>query len=444
MISIALIGFLVRFGVPTVFPLLPLQLSRAVELSTPINSYFSLQEAFFYLQHQINPYDGGVNHHPPLVVMFFYTIREALGVRGFEVFINGFFAAIDVAIALQLVKINHWYNEYQSQRLAKPVKGLSDSLIAAFYLFNPLIVLTNLAHTTVLVMFLLLSLAIVQLVKNQNLPRSMMCLAMASYVSYSPVFLLPPMLALAHAILPPTEPDFHQHLGRIYFQGTAIFVSTCGLLMLCSIVLTSSLDFLDQCYGVIIRFDKILPNVGLWWYFFTEMFDFFTPFYIGVFNLLWFIFVIPITLRFFEFRPRSGVDPKSDSKRAAAVGDSFFALVLSYIWISFLKSYPTIADLGFGLSLAPIFSGTILPYCKLAYVTGLTLLISLLLSPIFYYCWIVLGNGNSNFFYSINLIWGGVHVLILIDSIWGKLVADYCEEHQVPIEERSSISLTQL
>ena len=29
----------------------------------------------------------------------------------------------------------------------------------------------------------------------------------------------------------------------------------------------------------------LTPNVGMWWYFFTEMFDHFRPFFLGVFQV---------------------------------------------------------------------------------------------------------------------------------------------------------------
>lgn len=422
MASILVAGFVVRFLLPTLFPSIPFKLSSVVELSTPINSWNSLQEAFFYLDHHINPYDGGVNHHPPLLVSFFSFFNRFLG-QWFPIFANLLFALVDLLVAIRLVSLNKWYNKHVSARRGEKVAGLSDSLIMSFYLFNPLIILSNLAHCTVLIPVVFFVETLHQLVVNKNLPRLMVSFGIATYLSINHVLLLVPVLALAHSVLQVDE------LSRIYFQGTALYVMTCGLLVFFSIVLTSSVSFIDQCYGVVIRFDKIQPNLGLWWYFFTEMFEFFTSFYIGVFNLFGFIFIVPITLRFFEFK--------------SPLGDSFLAVFLCYIWMSFLKSYPTVADLGFGVSLAPIFASTVLPYCKIVYITGLTLIVSLVLSPILYYCWIVLGNGNSNFFYSINLIWGGVHIMVLIDFMWGKLVSDYCDEHGIK-ENRHSIRLTQL
>lgn len=418
--QVLLIGFLIRFLIPTVFPEYPLKLASSVELSTPINSYASLQESFFYLDHDINGYDGGVNHHPPLLVGFLYMFKESLPSNLFPVFINFLYAVIDVVIALRLVKLNIWYNEYNSTRRQSKLSKLSNELILSFYLFNPILILTNLAHSTLIFTSFFLIESLHQLVTNKNLLRPMICLALASYLSFTPLYLIFPILALSSKVL---------NSQQVYVKGVVVFIASIGLLLLFSAILTLSFEFINQCYGIIIRFDKIQPNIGLWWYFFTEMFDFFTPFYIGVFNLFEFIFILPISIRLYEYG-----NPK------IVVGDLFLAVFLCYIWLSFTKSYPTIGDLGLGISLSPIFCSTIFPHCKLIYITGITLIISLLLSPIFYYCWIVLGNGNSNFFYSINLIWGGVHILILIDFIWAKLVSDYCDIYNV---EEKDIRLTQ-
>lgn len=422
--TIFAVGFILRFLTPTIFPTIPIKLSSSVELSTPLNSYKSLQEAFFYIEHAVNPYDGGANHHPPLLVAFFQLFKDLLPEEWFQVTVNFLYATVDIIIAKRLVALNNWYHNYNCTRRKQSIYKMKDALIVSFYLFNPLIILSNLSHCTLAFTLLFVTESIYQLTNNKNLSRSMLSLSIATYLSLNPVLLLIPILTLAHSILKVDE------LARIYFIGPALFISSCALLVFLSIVLTSSISFIDQCYGIVIRFDKIQPNIGLWWYFFTEMFDFFTPFYLGIFNIFSCLFIFPISIRFFEYH--------------STVGDSFLAVFLCYIWMSFLKSYPTIADLGYGISLIPIFAGTILPYCKLIYITGLTFLICLVLSPIFYYSWIVLGNGNSNFFYSINLIWGAVHILISIDFMWGKLISDYCDTHNVAEKDRFTIRLTQL
>lgn len=428
--TVVIIGFLLRL-LPGVIPSISGSLASFVELTNPITSFATLKEALFYLDNGIDAYNGGNNHHPPLLVTFFMLFHGKIPDVAFNIVVNLVFAIADLVICHRLVVLNRWYNHHCSQRLGYKVVGLNDSLIASFYLFNPLMLLSSWCHSTVMLSLLFITESIHQLAVYKNLPRSMISLSIATYLSFTPIYLVVPILAFAHSLL---RGHHEPLLPFIYFQGPALFISSCGLLIFFSLVITSSFLFFDQCYGTIIRFDNIKPNLGLWWYFFTEMFDFFTPFYIGTFNIFQALFIAPMTIRFFEYQ----------SSRKFAGGDSFLAIILCYLWISFTKSYPTVADLGYALSFLPIFAGSILPYCKLVYASGLALIISLVLSPIFHYCWIVLGNGNSNFFYSINLIWGGVHVGIMIDFIWGKLVLDYCEANNVPKKERPSIRLTQV
>lgn len=197
-----------------------------------------------------------------------------------------------------------------------------------------------------------------------------------------------------------------------------------------SFIVTASWKFLDNVYLTNIMFKNIKPNLGLWWYLFTEMFENYNLFYTIVFNLYGFIFIIPITLRLFEY--------------SNGQGDGLLAIVLGLIWISFTKSYPILGDLGICLTMLAIFKDTVIKYCKFKYITGITLIVGLLLSPIFYYIWIVLGSGNANFFYSISLIMGGVHILLLMDILWTKLSIDYYDENGIDINSKDKPVLAQI
>ncbi|CAI5759752.1 unnamed protein product [Candida verbasci] len=420
--QVFLIGALIRFIIPSSIPSITTILSSTVELSTPINSFKSLLESFYYLNHDINLYDGGVNHNPPLLVSILSIIYN---LPYSNILFNALYTVIDLFIAYRLILINRWYNNYQTRKLGEKKTGFNDDLIASFYLFNPLIVLANLSHSTTIFSWLFTIESIYQIISG-NSPRGMIALSISSYLSYYPLYLLPSILSLSHIL------SKERNLSKSLVFGGCIFLMSLTLLLMVSVVITSSFQFIDHCYFTILCLKKITPNVGLWWYLFTEMFEFFTPFYLGMFNLYSFIFIIPITLRLFEF------------KQTPKLGDSFLAIILSYIWISFTKTYPTIGDLGLALSLIPIISSTVLKYCKMMYITGITLIISLLLSPIFYYCWIVLGNGNSNFFYSINLIWGAVQVMIMMDLVWGKLIMDYSIENNIKSNEIGKLNLAQI
>ncbi|CUM64632.1 uncharacterized protein PRCAT00002241001 [Priceomyces carsonii] len=421
-ISVAL-----RWLLPTVLPNIPFNLSTTVEVCTPINSFKTLQEAFYYLNHGINLYDGGNIAHPPLLVMFlniFNDLPEPLAGMTF----NLIYTLVDINIAYNFIALNKWYCQHNSERTGKSLKGYDDSLIASFYLFNPLVILINLSHSTLVFGLFLLSVSLVQATKYSNLVRSMMALSISGYLSLNLNFLILPILGLYVA-------NTRKSWKLVCVTGIASYLITTSILLWSSYFATSSWSFLNLCYGTVIKFDKISPNLGLWWYMFTEMFDFFTPFYLGVFNIFSVIFIAPFTVRLFEFQNKD---------HTLVLGDSFLAVVLSYLWLSFTKSYSTVGDLAFALSLIPIFKSTFLQYCRFIYITGLTLLVCLLLTPIFYYSWIVLGNGNSNFFYSLNLIWGAVHALTMIDQIWARVTYDYILDNNISDDKIPTLRLTQI
>lgn len=420
-----LIGALTRLAVPAIYPSITYNLSKVVELSTPLTSFTSLEEAFYYLKHGIDLYDGGIIHHPPLLVAFLNIINVILPNSLRPVAFNIVFTMVDLVITSRLIKLNHWYNEYSSKRTKRIYQRLNDDLVASFYLLNPLLILTNLCHSTIGFTFLAIIEAMYQFTVAKNILRGSIALAVASYLSLSPFFLLVPMFFLVYAQL---------RSWRLVFKGACTLFATIAFLLFSSFIMTGSWKYLQQCYQVIISFSKITPNLGLWWYLFTEMFESFTCFYLGVFNIYSVIFILPIAVRLFEFSLSPG----------KPIGDSFLAIIVCYLWLSLTKSYPCVADLAFGFSLLTIFKDTIIKHCHYGILTILALFVCVLLSPIFYYCWIVLGNGNSNFFYSMSLMWGIIHGLIITDILWVKLANDYITLKEIPEDKIPNLRLTQV
>lgn len=414
-------GALVRFLVPTLFPSLTDALAQTAEISTPIDSFRSLKEAFFYLESGIDVYDGGMVHHPPLLVAVLHLVHSAPYSR---MLFNALFAAIDVGIAYKLTRLNEWYNRHQGAKIGRTLAGLDSASVASLYLFNPLVLVTNWLHSTAVLSHFLVVEALVQAVADCNVYRGAIALGVAAFLSFFPLYLVVPYVALAYAVAPVR--NWHVQIVK----PAVIFFFAVTSLMLVSFALSPLPDFLYACYWTPLLFGKITPNLGLWWYIFTEMFDFFTSLYKGIFTVFSFVFVVPFTLRFFEY---------ADSPKT---GDCLLAFVFCWLWVSFAKPYPIVGDLGLALLFLPLFKNTVLPYVKFVFFTILMLITCLLLSPIFYYCWIVLGNGNSNFFYSMSLVYGVVHVLLFLDFVWGRLVYDYIQTNDVKVT--TSLRLTQL
>ena len=111
----------------------------------------------------------------------------------------------------------------------------------------------------------------------------MLALALSSYLSLYPVLLIIPVILLCHD---------RQRAAKTkpMVQSVAValtsFVSAFSALICLSYILTGgSWEFLSSTYGVQLLLPDLTPNVGLWWYFFIEMFDSFREFFLGVFWL---------------------------------------------------------------------------------------------------------------------------------------------------------------
>jgi phosphatidylinositol glycan class U len=113
-----------------------------------------------------------------------------------------------------------------------------------------------------------------------------------------------------------------------------LFCTTLAVLIFISYLLMGSWSFLQNTIGFVLFVPDLRPNIGLYWYFFTEMFEHFRSLFIASFQInVSILFVIPLALRLYE-------NP--------------MLLAFSYLAIdTIFKSYPCIGDVGFYLSLLP-------------------------------------------------------------------------------------------
>lgn len=82
----------------------------------------------------------------------------------------------------------------------------------------------------------------------------------------------------------------------------------------------------------------LTPNPGLWWYFFTEMFDHFRPFFLMVFSIHLAIYPLPLSIKFQH--------------------DPLYAVFLLSGAIATFKPYPSLADAGLFISFTALFPET--------------------------------------------------------------------------------------
>jgi len=182
--------------------------------------------------------------------------------------------------------------------------------VAAVYLLNPFTLLTCLARPTTVftTFFVLLSIRHA----TQGKPTTTaFALALASYTSLHPVLLLPPIGLLCYDQICKTSTPSSTKDGKAVQSTTdtkpttlafalsllALFFATTALLLLLSRLLLPSFAFFHSLYLTPLSLPDLTPNPGLWWYFFTEMFDAFRSFFLGVFWLHMLAYSVPFTVR---------------------------------------------------------------------------------------------------------------------------------------------------
>jgi len=198
---------------------------------------------------------------------------------------------------------------YTSPRQGENWKPVS---VAAVYLLNPFTLLTCLARPTTVftTFFVLLSIRHA----TQGKPTTTaFALALASYTSLHPVLLLPPVGLLCYDQICKSNTSPATKDGKAVQSTTtrttkptplaftlsflAPFASTTVLLLALSRALLPSFTFLHSLYLTPLSLPDLTPNPGLWWYFFTEMFDAFRSFFLGVFWLHMLAYSVPFTVR---------------------------------------------------------------------------------------------------------------------------------------------------
>lgn len=86
------------------------------------------------------------------------------------------------------------------------------------------------------------------------------------------------------------------------------------------------------------------PNIGLFWYFFTEMFEHFRLFFLATFQINAFVYVLPLATKLRK-------DPM------------LLAMALLALTAVF-RSYPSLGDVGLYMSLLPIWKHLYSCKCK--------------------------------------------------------------------------------
>uniref|UniRef100_A0A060T3S9 ARAD1C36124p n=1 Tax=Blastobotrys adeninivorans TaxID=409370 RepID=A0A060T3S9_BLAAD len=388
---VVIAGLVVRATLFALFPGLPQALDARVECTTAVSSWKRFQEGLYQYQHGGSPYSGGIFHQSPLLLGFFASIADTVPSQYWYLAVNCVYTIADVAAALALVRIA------RAKVNDTKFPSLSPAIVAAVYLFNPFTLLSTVARSTLTFTNSLITMAAAACVGGRP-AQAMTVLALASCLSLYPMLLAPAFVSLG------LENANGKGVSEKIVRLVMVFVVSVSLLVGWSYYIAQTWEFLESTYGIIVHFSELTPNIGLWWYYFIEMFDFFRPFFTYLFHIYVAAFSVPVAIRFSSY--------------------PLFALCTIVGICSTFKSYPETSDIGIYFSLLtlckPVFSLVRYPL-----PVALVVLYTSVLAPTFYHLWIDLGSGNSNFFYAITLVYALGMILLLADSIWAVLRLEY-------------------
>lgn len=376
-----------------------------------------MQEGLFLYNHNVSPYDGGVYHQAPLFLPLFSLLPSSTSL---PIFTYLLYIVVDLLSASALWRIADSGEAGSSALFTSPrrEKRWSGFVIAAVYvdtypcrrfapavrvltisrfLFNPFTVATCIGRSTSVFTTCAILHAIAKAVSGAPF-GAMVALSFASYLSMYPLLLLPPLLLLCYDRQRPeraVKPGL-----KFTAANVSIVVGVLAVLFQMSYLITGSWEFLRSTYGVQLTLSDLTPNVGLWWYFFIEMFDSFRSFFLAVFWLHLSSYVGGLSVRI---------------RRQPLV---VLTLLLGIFGI--FKPYPSISDTSLFLAMVPLYRH-VFPLMRYSFVIAAVIMYATFLGPAFYYLWIYAGSGNANFFYAITLVWGLGQSLLVCDLMFAVL-----------------------
>ena len=297
-----------------------------------------MQEGLFLYNHGLSPYDGGVFHQAPLLLPLFSLLPDPTRYPLVTVLL---YTLVDLASAHALMQIFASGQSYTTRFFtsSRESKRWSPSAVAAAYLFNPFVILTCLARSTNVFGNLFILIATLKACRGAVL-GSAFALAIASYMSLHPLLLLPPLTILCYDawVLRRTKTDQNAStatLASFAVRYTLVLVAAIAILFALSYALIGDWSFISSVYASRLLLPDLTPNVGLWWYFFIEIFDSFRSFFLGVFWLHMASYSPALTIRLRE-QPLAAVvllcGIFAVFQPYANVGDAGF-------WLSMLSMY---------------------------------------------------------------------------------------------------------
>ncbi|KAE9543022.1 hypothetical protein AGLY_002933 [Aphis glycines] len=405
------IGILIRIYLS--FSDFSTSIADRVEVSTPLNSWKRVIEGVSLYNENLNPYDGDLFHETPLALVFFSNLTSTFS----DFYVSLVFIMCDLMTAFVLyytskiytenllekqTKRKHvYYKEFNKLLIPDDFSVINPFYVCSVYMLNPYTVFSCIARTTTVFNNLFLAICLYSMVKRHRL-LGCLSLVLASLPTFYTFGLIAPLM------LSCVPTDSKKKTGSFIFTFLICGAISCMLLYLCYTIM-NDWAFLDSVYGFILNVRDLKPNIGLFWYFFTEMFEHFRALFVCAFQLnASVLYVIPLSIRLRR-------DP-------LLLATSLLTLTAVF------KSYPSIGDVGFYLSLLPIHRH-LFYFMQQAFIVSCFFVGCTVFAPTVWHLWIYSRSANANFYFGVTLAFATTQIFLITDLLFAYIKREFALKH---------------
>lgn len=392
----AFLGFLVRIVVTATFKE---PIRQSFEVSTPVNNWKRAYEAVHLWKSGLDPYSGNIFHEYPISLQFYKILITYFNID--LVFIG---TDIITAILLQQSTLNQ-HVLYGQDKEEASIKGFR---VLFVYLFSPLTILSCTGNSTAI--FTNFLVAVINFILPMKPFRALTCVLCAllacNNIHYS-TLIIPIFLCLEYCSFKKYRADKADQDGSTYYQSRDFWASMWSSAIISSATLVTliatsyflmgnSWTFAKATYLFVLKIQDLTPNIGMFWYFFTEMFEHFLAFFTWIVQINAFIHVVPLSVCLRD--------------------NPFFALYIMILTSTIFQPYPSLSNIGIITSLLPQWSD-LFPHMKRGLFISCAAVTCLSLMPLFWYLWIMMGTANSNFYFGATLGLNVAMIFLMVDLL---------------------------
>lgn len=390
-------------------------LANRIEISTPVNSWKRVIEGVVLYNEGTNPYLGDMFHETPLVLWFFSWVMENIP----DSYINLLFIVCDLLTSFILYKAAKIYTrdlflkqECEKHEYAEDVDEallreedlfVAPLYVLSAYLFNPYCVLNCIAKTTTVLSNFFLSIVFyTMLTGNQIL--CCVALTLCTLQSFYPVVLIVPVCLY-------TSQRNKKNKKMLALLPIFYFVSCLLLALYVCHIIIGDWTYINATFNFILNVPDLKPNIGLFWYFFTEMFEHFRPLFLCSFQInatILYLTALSIRLR----------------KEPVLLATTLTALNAIF------KSYPSVGDVGFYLALLPMWKH-LFQFMQQGFIVTCFFVGCSAFAPTVWHLWIYSGSANANFYFGVTLAFATTQIFLVTDLLFAYIKRDFMLKHGI-------------